>query len=170
MAVNSTPYLELPYGEGGDTGFRDLYGQSMEKVDNLFPDAQSIRYPNEPRSIFDDGIVTPGSPFELRTGSCRYAVLGNRFFFEFGFELKNATNTIPANGDINNTLLCTINAQFPRKRGFFVTGINGIPAHYSYSGTAPAQILVTSYGGGVAGKVIPKGTFYAVAGHYFLTD
>ena len=167
MGIKETEYLKLPYNEAPDTGFREQYNASMEIIDNIFPNAQSIKYPAKPQSIFDDGIFSPTKEFEIRKGTSRYLVAGNKFFFEIGV-LSKVAISVPTSGDIGNKKVGNINAAFPRKRGFYIVGMNGVAASYSYGGLS--DVSVCAFGGMVCGTTVPKGTYFGFAGHYYLTD
>lgn len=170
MAVKTTPYLALPYGEGGDAGFRTTYNESMDKIDLIAKDGESAKYPDSPRSIFDDSIFTPGSRFELRDGLARYLKMGNKFYFEVAVTNKAAIS-VPANGDlITNLLVGTLSPRFKLRRGSFISSINGIAACYYYgTGSGGDPVYISSFGGMSFGKSIPKGTYFGIAGHYYLS-
>lgn len=167
MAIKTTPYLSIPYNEGADIGFREQYGKAMDKIDSIFPTPQSIKYPETPRSIFDDNLFVPSKNFTIKQDNARYCLLGNMFFYEIGVESKIDIN-VGSSGDITNILVGTISTKFKRQRGFYIVGMNGIAANYGLSGQS--EVYVTAFGGMVAGTKIPKGTYFGFAGHYFTTD
>lgn len=167
MGIKETEYLKLPYNEIGDKGFREQFNLSMDKIDKIFPDAQSIKYPARPQSIFDDSIFSPSRNFEIRKGVSRYVVLGNKFFYEIGVNSKVSIK-VGTSGDIGNLDVGNFNAAFPRKRGYYIVGMNGIAASYSMGGSS--NVTVCAFGGMVTNTTIPKGTYFGFAGHYYLTD
>lgn len=169
MSTLNTPYLGLPYNELSDKGFRELYGQSMQIIDSLFPTVESTIYPENRNPVYSDGFFTPSSGFKSRDGLTRYMQLGTMVFFEIGVESTKSITT-SATGDIVNLTVGTISQKFSRRRGYFVTSINGVAAHYDYSGTKGATIQMTAVGGNLIGETIPKGSYFGIAGHFHITD
>jgi len=171
MALKETPYLKLPYGEGGDKGFREQYNTSMEKIDGIFHYPQSIKYPEVRQSVFESSFITPTPRrFELRPELSRYVQLGNLVFFEVA--LENVIDIpVKGNGYIGYEIVGTLSPSFDRIRGFYCVAINGIAASYSLVRRAPdTQIRVHAFGGMAIGKTVPKGTYFGIAGHYMLTN
>lgn len=169
MSTLTTSYLGLPYNELSDTGFRELYTQSLQIIDSLFPTVASTVYPENRDPVYADGFFTPSSSFKHRDGLTRYLQLGSTVYFEIGVESTKAIST-SSNGDIANLTVGTISQKFSRKRGFFVTCINGVAAHYSYSGEKGATIQMAAVGGKLIGETIPKGSYFGIAGHFHIVD
>lgn len=169
MSTLNTPYLGMPYNELTDKGFRELYGESMQIIDSIFPSVESTLYPENREPIFSDGFFTPSSGFKSRDGLTRYIQLGTMVFFEIGLESTKSIST-NSTGDIANLAVGTISHKFSRKRGHFVTSINGVAAHYCYSGVKGARIIITAVGGKLIGETIPKGSYFGIAGHFHVTD
>ena len=172
MAVKKTPYLEMPYGEGGDTLFREHYNEAMEIVDGIFYTGESIKYPNVPQTTFDASFFTPNSArFKLRPEMSRYVQLGNAVHFEVAVENTEAI-TVPADGNIGDRIVGTISSKYIRSRGSYVASINGIAASYGISTNSAKQIEIklTNFGGMGLRKVVPKGTYFGIAGRFYTTS
>lgn len=172
MAVKTTPYLKLPYNEGGDKGFREQYVGAMDVVDKIFPTPASIKYPASMQSTFDASFFAPNtSRFELRPEMSRYVQLGNLVFFEVALNSKVAFK-VTSSGEIATQIVGTISPSLKRIRGYYCTAINGIAASYSLYNNSSDQteIRVGAFGGMAINKTVPKGTYFGVAGHYMLTS
>ena len=137
MAINHTPYLELPYNEGGDAGFREHYVEAMDKIDSIFPYAASIKYPAVRQSIFETSFLVPTPRrFELSEDLTRYVQLGSLVFFEVG--LTNIIDIpVKGNGYIGFEVVGTLSPAFRRLRGFYCSAINGVSAGYSLATRSP---------------------------------
>lgn len=172
MAIKTTPYLEMPYNEGGDKGFREQYVKALDKVDGIFHFPESIKYPATMQSTFDASFFSPNTArFELRPEMSRYVQLGNLVFFEVALENK-ISFTVNDSGDISNQIVGTLSPAFKRSRGFYCTAINGIAASYSLADNSAGQteIRLTAFGGMAINRVVPKGTYFGIAGHYMITN
>lgn len=169
MSTLTTSYLGLPYNELSDTGFRELYNQSLQIIDSLFPAIESTVYPENRDPVFADGFFAPSSSFKHRDGLTRYLQLGSTVYFEIGLQSTKAIS-INSTGDITNMTVGTISQKFNRKRGHFVTSINGVAAHYTYSGGKGATIQMSAVGGHLIGGTIPTGSYFGIAGHFHIVD
>lgn len=172
MAIKTTPYLQMPYNEGGDTGFREQYNLAMDKVDGIFHNPLSIKYPAVMQATFDASFFSPNTArFELQESMSRYVQLGNLVFFEVALNSKRAFE-VEGNGDISNQIVGTIAPAFSRTRGFYCTAINGVAASYAFSDNSAGQteIRLTAFGGMAINRTVPKGTYFGIGGHYMITS
>lgn len=172
MAIKTTPYLQMPYNEGGDKGFREQYNLAMDKVDEIFHHPQSIKYPSVMQATFDASFFSPNTArFELQESMSRYVQLGNLVFFEVALNSK-IDFEVDGNGDISNQIVGTIAPAFNRVRGFYCTAINGTAASYALANNSADQteIRLTSFGGMALRKKVPKGSYFGIGGHYMITS